>query len=651
MRNPVKQFYEFGPFRLDLERHRLMRDGESVPLPPKAMEALLVLVRNPGKMLERVALMQAVWADTFVEDANLTVAISQLRKALGRNDATEYIETIPRIGYRFVADVRQISEEPAPLIIEKRTMSRTVIEEEVVPDEPPARTNSEAVVVSPAAKTQSVFLGRHASASLIAVAALVALALGAVLYPKGRENKTSIGGPATPLAIRSIAVMPPKALSSEADSASLSLGIADALITRLGAVRRVVVRPTTAMSRYVDNVQDPLAAGRALGVDAVLEGSFQRVNRRVRVTFRLLEVGSGAQLWAGNFDEADADIFTLEDSVSQGVADALALNLTSDEKALLTRRQTQNPEAYALYLKGNYFWNRRGIEVEKGIEYFRKAIDLDPNFAQAYVGLAKVYATSSPHHLEAEALIEKALHLDNTLAEAHATQGFIRMFHHWDWAGAGQALDRAIELDPNSSMAHHWRGVYLSLLGRLDEAKTEMHRALDLDPLSLIIMSDIGQLHYFAREYDQATDYCNRALTLDKEFWTAHVYLTYIYRARGMEQQAFDEILRSRHLNPESGEAKRVMEIFSRSGLKGVYKNDLDRFLKPGGDKGVVPIAMAQIFLDAEDNGRALHWLARSVADREFLLPFINVDPYYDSLRDEPRFKEILQQLNFPPRS
>ncbi|MEP6911706.1 MAG: winged helix-turn-helix domain-containing protein [bacterium] len=653
MRNSIKHFYEFGPFRLDLEKHRLLRAGEAVPLPPKAIEALLVLVRNPGKMLEREALMQAVWSDTFVEDANLTVAISHLRKALGQNGETvEYIETIPRVGYRFVADVRETSEEPVPLIIEKRTLSRTVIEEEVLQDEPQTKTSTEAILGRPsAAEIRPVSLSRNATASLIAVAALFALGLGAVLYFRSGDRKTNVLAGATPLAIRSIAVMPPKPLSPEADNASLSLGIADALITRLGAIRKVVVRPTSSVSKYVDSNQDPVAAGRALGVDAVLDGSFQRVGGRVRVTLRLLEVGSGTQLWAGNFEEADTDLFKLQDSISQQVAEALSPNLSRDEKALLTKRQTQNSEAYAAYLKGNYFWNKRGIEVPKGIEYFRKAIDLDPNFAQAYVGLAKVYATSTPHQVEAEALVEKALQLDNTLSEAHATQGFLRMFHRWDWAGASQALDRAIELDPNSSMAHHWKGVYLSLLGRLDEAKAEMQRALELDPLSLIIMSDIGQLYYFAREYDQAIEYCNRALTLDKEFWTAHVYLTYIYRAKGMEQQAFDEILWTRQRNAEPGEGKRLTEIFSRSGLKGVDKAYLERNLREGENKELPPISIAQLFLNAGDNEQALSRLTRSAAEREFLLPFISVDPYYDPLRAEPRFKEILHQLDLPSRS
>ena len=519
MRNSIKHFYEFGPFRLDAEKHRLMREGQPVPLPPKAMEALLVLARNPSKVLEREALMQAVWADSFVEDANLTVAISQLRKALGQiGETAEYIETIPRVGYRFVADVRDVIAQPAPLIVEKHTRSQTTIEEEVIDDESEKKTDV-IVVRPPFTNRLPLSLSRTGSAVLLSLATLSVLGLGAMILFKSSERRGTIASSAPLVYVKSIAVLPPKALDSEAENASLSLGMADALITRLGSVRKLVVRPTSAVARYVGNNQDPVAAGRALNVEAVLDGSLQRDHGRMRVTLRLISVANGTQLWEGNFDEANADIFKLQDSVSQQVADALSLNLSPSEKALLTKQQTTNPEAYALYLKGNYYWSKRGVESAKSFEYFRKAIELDPNFAPAYVGLATVNATSFLPSPEAEALIDKALQLDNTSAEAHATYGFIRMFHHFDWATAERELDRAIELNPNSVTAHHWKGVYWSLRGRLDEAKAEMHRALDLDPQSLIVTADIGQLHYFAHEYDQAIEYCNRALAMDNSFF------------------------------------------------------------------------------------------------------------------------------------
>jgi DNA-binding winged helix-turn-helix (wHTH) protein/TolB-like protein len=651
MRHQEKHFYDFGPFRFDPQQHRLLRDGNPVALTPKAMDALLVLVQNKGNLLEREALMQAVWADSFVEDANLTVAISNLRKALGQSGETaEYIETIPRVGYRFVADVREVRETLAPLIVEKHTRSQTVIEEEFLED---AGSPLEKVVSQP--RTAGVFslpvvFRRHGVATLLTILTLVGAFLGVVIYLKPGQHSMAAAGNIRMRSIRSLAVLPPKVLSV-GDDHSLSLGMADALITKLAGLRKLTLRPTSSISRYVATNTDSVAVGRSLGVDAVLEGALQREDGRLRLTLQLIDVGSGTEIWAGKFDEADADIFKLQDSVSQQMVDVLSLNLTQDEKAELTKRLTHNPEAYALYLKGNYFWNKRGAEVQKSIDYFRKAIALDPGFVEAYVGLAKVNATTIERSPEAELLVEKALKLDNTCAEAHATLGFIRMFLHWDWEGAGQSLDRALELDPNSSLAHHWKGVYLSLLGRLDEAKAEMHRALELDPVSLIITADIGQLHYFASEYDQAIDYCNRALALDNDFWVARVYLTYIYREKGMEQKTFDELLRSWHVAPETAEAKRLKEIFAQSGLKGLDKDFLERILNSGNASVEKPIGWVQLYLNAGKNDKALQWLSRAAEEREFMLPFINVDPYYDSLREDPQFKEVLRHLAFPPRS
>src|SRR5439155_20154915 len=258
-------------------------------------------------------------------------------------------ETVPRVGYRFVADVREIREEPAPLIVEKLTLSRTVIEEEFVADGPSAHEERD-VSVPRRLVTRPVpaFLHQHATATAVVLIA-VSLALGAIFYL--RANKPTSPGAIT--SIRSVAVLPPRSLSGKAEDAPLSLGVADALITRLGGLRRVVVRPTSAIVRYVDSNQDSVNAGRALGVEAVLEGTLQREGDRVRITLRLLNVANGAQLWAGSFDEATADIFKLQDSISRQVGETLFTDLSPDEKALLVKQQSTNPEAYAICWKCN----------------------------------------------------------------------------------------------------------------------------------------------------------------------------------------------------------------------------------------------------------------------------------------------------------
>jgi DNA-binding winged helix-turn-helix (wHTH) protein/TolB-like protein len=647
MRNIGKDFYEFGQYRFDVVRHRLSRDSRPVPLPPKAAEVLSVLLHNPGRAVEREELLRAVWADNFVEDANLTVAVSQLRKALGQNGGGEYIETVPRFGYRFSAGVREVCEEPPPVVIEKLTLSQTVIEEEFVQDETGPAERAVTRGREPRAQRLTGLLTRRKTVGVLAAAALLAAASASSRYFKGTGRRPGGVAASAHAPIKSIAVLPPKTSGDDAESASLGLGIVDVLSTRLGGVRRLVVRAPNAASRYAGGDQDSLEAGRALGVDAVLEGSLQRERGKVRLTLRLLEVSDAAQLWAGSFDRDDADIFELEDSVSEQLVEALSLNHPDGERiALPSKRPTQNPEAYALYLKGNYFWNKRGREVGKSLAYFRRAIQLDPDFALPYVGLAKAYATAAGREAEAQTLVEKALQLDGELAEAHATSGFIRMFHHWDWAGAGRAFDRALELDPNSVTAHHWKGVYLSLLGRLDEAEAEMRRALELDPLSTVVMADIGQLHYFAHDYDGAAAYCEKALALDGESQLAHGYLKDIYVMRGMEREAIDEWLK------EDGHAVGAKAFqgtggtLAGTGFRNFVRTDLESLLSASdSERAITAPYISRRYMYTGDKEHALRWLKRAYKEHAFILPFVNVDPLYDPLRDDREFMDIVRGM------
>lgn len=642
MSSRINHFYEFGSFRLDSERRRLLRNGDVVNLSPKALEALLVLVRNPGRLLEREELMKAVWAYAFVEDANLTVAISQVRKALGQQTGEEeYIQTVPRVGYRFVADVRETREETPPLVITTHTLSKTVVEEEILTEE------STSLVVSADTLPKSIVssLIRRRSVQALTVAFTLALGFGGAYYLRNDNRMTAAENPT--LSINSIAVLPPQPLNPEAENSALRLGIADALITRLSVLRKVTVRPTSAIARYVGDYDNPVSVGRSLRVDAVLEGSLQRVDGRVRVSLRLLDTKNEMHLWTGKFEEADGNIFKLQDSIAEQVARALSLDLTSDEKGLLTKRQTSNPDAYSSYLKGNYFWSKRGFATEKAYEHFRKAIELDPNFAEAYAGLANLYATQAKW-AEAEMFAQKALELDESLAELHATSAFIKMFRYWDWEGAETALDRAIELNPDSANAHHWKGVYFSLRGRLSEAKAAMHRALQLDPLSLIITADIGQLHYFSHEYDAAIEYCNRALALDSTFEIPRHYLVQIYRTKGMYQESFNERLHllEQHNTPGTKEfVLKLQRTFSRSGMQGLLKFDLKNNLTASLNRQTPALELAEIYLELGYPEEALNWLEKSYEQREFMLAFIKVHPFYDPLRNDPRFQGIVARM------
>ena len=371
-----KHFYEFGPFRVDPQKRLLLGDKGPVALAPKAYELLLALVENQGRVLDKDGLMRRVWPDQIVEEANLTVNISALRKALGESpNEHRFIVTVPGRGYKFVEGVREVGDEAADPNSEERTRSRSVIDGEEERREPEQKSPVEAQTAAPPAAPGP----RRRTPALTAFAVTllgVGLAVTAFyLWTSGRP-KAAAGG----AAVRSIAVLPFRPLSAEGRDELLELGMADTLIFRLSAVRGLVVRPVSAVRKYADLNQDPLAAGREQQVDAVLDSTIQAAGGRVRVTARLVRVADGAVLWADRGEQPSGDLFAVQDAIAERLAGSLAPRLTEEERGRLTKRYTENAEAYQLYLKGRYFTEKRTREgITKGIEYFRQAIEKDPD--------------------------------------------------------------------------------------------------------------------------------------------------------------------------------------------------------------------------------------------------------------------------------
>lgn len=650
MPSAIKHFFEFGPFRLDADMHRLMREGELVHLSPKAIDALLVLVQNPGKLLEREALMQAVWAESFVEDANLTVAISHLRKALGQNGETaEYIETVPRAGYRFVADVREVHEEPAPLIIEKRTLSRTVIEEE---DIHPASATALAAVLPSAEKT-SLTMRKLVSkkqlalaVAVIGLATVVGIALAVRVF---REP----GKPTGPAPVRSMAVLPFRVVGAKGDDAQQGMGLADILITRLSNLRDLKVRPTSAVLAFENREQDSISFGKKLGVDAVLEGTIYRTNDKVRVTARLLRVADGSAIWNGEFEKFLQDELRIQDEIALQVVDVLALNLSGIEKHALTKHYTEDSDAYQIYLKGRYEWNKRSwagtIEAER---LFRNAIEKDPNFALAYVGLADTMATSIERSEETFGVIQQALESDPNLAEAYATLGFLRMFHRWRWQEAESAFKKSIELHPGYAPAHHWYAELLTIQGRHEEAKSEMRRALEINPLSHNSLADLGQIYYFNREYKEAEEYCRKALEIYPDFEFAHNYLFFIYLKTGEHDKAVESKLAADRIHStfehQSSERERLIEAGLDENRKMYRKDGIKKFVEDrtqGIQDGTACSVYATYYAFLGEREKALACLEKAYEARSFLFAFVKADPMFDDLRTEPRYQAILKSM------
>jgi TolB-like protein/DNA-binding winged helix-turn-helix (wHTH) protein len=452
MTNGQKHFYEFGRFRLDPAERQLRRGAEVVPLTPKALDVLLLLVEQGGHALRKEEFLERVWADSHVEEKNLADKISEVRRALEDDPrAPTFIETVQRHGYRFVAEVKEVEEEGAgEMLVRERERARVVYEEE---DESTARALPSAQLGRPRVR-------RRVSTVVIFVLAAAGL-LAFYAFRRGPATATDAG------AVRSLAVLPFKPLAANDRDESLELGMADTLITRLSAVGQLAVRPTSAVRRYTRLEDEAAAAGRELGVDAMLDGSIQKAGDRVRVSVRLVRAGEGRTLWAEQFDERFTDIFSVQDSIARRVVGALSLKLSGEEGARLTKRDTQDTEAYRRYLTGRYFWNKRTPEgFEKAIDYYERAAAADPNYALAHAGLAETYCllpnwTGAPpeeSYRRAERAARRALELDPQLAEAYTALSNVKISLYHDWAGAGEDCKRAIELSPNYATAHQWYG-------------------------------------------------------------------------------------------------------------------------------------------------------------------------------------------------
>ncbi len=645
-------FYDFDSFRLDTRKRLLWRDGESVVLTARATDLLIALIERRGQVVEKDELLQLLWPDTVVEENNLTVNVSALRKALAAGPGERrYIVTVPGRGYRFVAEVAEASIEEAEeteLVIEKRTAARIVIEEQ--PDGP----------VGELAATQHVALPQAALAlqrpnrKSLAISALALTLLGAAaIYFWLARRPTAAESAAT---VKSMAVLPFKPLALDNRDEALELGIADTLITRLSTLRQVIVRPTSAVRRYSDLQQDPLAAGRELQVEAVLEGSIQRAGSQVRVTVRLLRTSDGAPLWAEKFDEQFTNLFAVEDAIAERMARTLALRLSGDEKTRLAKHPTEDTAAYQLYLQGRYSYDKRTeAGLKKAVEYFQQATERDPRYALAYAGLAEAYlqlpaysftTPSAETYLKAKAAAAQALQLDDTLAEGYVALAFLNDRHEWDWAAAERDYRHALELNPNYAAAHHRLGMHLLARGRFDEARAELQRAWQLDPLSPTIGMNLGMCFLFARQYEPAIAQLQKTIELEPRFPWSHEVLGWAYEWKRMDEAALAEYLKSRILADESVESIAAYKAaYQASGLRGYWQKRLALLKQQAAHSYVSPLDLARIAAHLGEQEQALAWLEQAYAERNVDMMTLKVEPFFDGLRAEPRFADLLRRV------
>ncbi|MEK6407925.1 MAG: protein kinase [Acidobacteriota bacterium] len=487
----------------------------------------------------------------------------------------------------------------------------------------------------------------------VAASVLLALGVGAYLLLVHNKGKNRVGG----AAMKSIAVLPFKPVVASNRDESLEMGMADTLITRLSNIKQIIVRPISAVRNYGGLDQDAMAAGREQRVDAVLDGNIQKSGEQIRVTVRLVNIADGQQLWVDKFDEKMTNIFAVQDSISERVAAALAVKLSGEETEFLTKRYTSNTEAYQLYVKGRYLWNKRtGEALRKSIEYFNQAIEKDPNYALAYAGLADAYAVLPGHGRalpeetlpKAKAAAQKALDIDSQLPEAHTTLASLSA-DEWDWAEADRRFKRALELNPNYPTAHQWYGEYLVHVGRLGEALQEFKRALELDPTSLIINSLLGEALYLDRRYDEAIDQLQKTLEMDPNFAVAHTALGLAYEQKSMHNEAKSVFEKAVNL---SGGATNLVALLGvahvKCGNKSEARNVLDKLNKLVIQKRAQPHDLAIIYTGLGNKDRAFEWLEKAYQERSWLILYLKTDPFFDPLRSDPRFKGLLSRAGIP---
>jgi len=430
-------------------------------------------------------------------------------------------------------------------------------------------------------------------------------------------------------AVRSIAVIPFKPLAAEAGDVYLEFGMADALITRLSNLQQITVRPTAAVLKYTGPGHDPLAAGQALKVDAVLDGKVQRSGDRIRVTVQLVRVRDGAPLWAETFDEKFTHIFAVQDSISRQVVQALMLKLTGEEPIRLAKHYTKNTEAYELYLKGRYHLETKGSPEgwKKSVEYFQQAIEKDPGYALAYAGLADSYSMGhfwgAPPAAQKEAVSKargaarKALQMDAQLAEAHISLGQIHFRYDWNWRDAEREFQRALDLNPNHPLAHQHYGAYLTAMGRHDEAIAELKRAQELDPLSLTVNATSAWIFVQARRYDQGIEQYRKTIELDPNFAAAHQYLAGTYESKGMWDEAIAEHIKARSLQGHSAETLAVFRAtYQASGIRGIWRKELALALEQARRQYDPSDRIPKYYTMLGEKDAAFEWLEKAYADR-----------------------------------
>jgi DNA-binding winged helix-turn-helix (wHTH) protein/tetratricopeptide (TPR) repeat protein/TolB-like protein len=635
MNGGENQSYRFKSFLLKSAERQLLRDGETVALTPKVFDTLVYLVKRAGHLVEKQELMDSVWRDSFVEEGNLARSIYELRRALGQDkNGNKFIETIPTKGYRFVAEVTAEDETPPPAMA-NGNISTT----DAWPDQ---REISKAEVVP---TTENHFAKRVVFLGL--AGSIVASFIFFLAFAWNPERPAVAGGPV------SIAVLPVRPVDTGNRDQIYEIGIADSLIVLLGR-QGMSVRPLSAVRGYLDVEQDVLAAGKEQKVDFVLASTYRLANGRVRVSSQLMNVRTGSIEDSFSFDEGNAEVLAASDAIASQIGRRLLAKLNVGSDGPKAKKGTTNSEAYRLYLQGINLVNRRtGEDHVRAVEYFEKALALDPNYALAHfglgyarVGIALPGGDKLEERQKARASAQKALALDPDLAEAYALLAEIVTIDDWNHTEAEKLFQRALELDPKSSHANRHYSFHLSQNGRFDEALHHIKTVIDLDPNSGFDQRNLGMILYLARRYDEAIVQLEGVKEMFPEQQQTPGWLMYAYAEKGDYQKVFDNFL----LTPQGKNADAATKAswhraFSESGWPGVQRLRLEAALRAERPE-LQATVLAGMAASLGQTDVAIAQLKRACDTRLWSVVLMKVHPALDPLRSDPRFQELLRRVN-----
>ncbi|HEY0459158.1 MAG TPA: winged helix-turn-helix domain-containing protein [Pyrinomonadaceae bacterium] len=609
-----KKTYEFSDFRLDPDGKRLLRRGQTVSLQPKVFDMLVFFVERRGALISHDDLMKAVWKDTFVEESNLRFCIHALRKALGKTaDGRDFVETIPKRGYRFTAEVAEESLQSLP---EKAA-------------EIPAIETPPKVVEKPRFAERKLLIG-------ITAFLLICLLVLAFAWRQSQlqtEKKSS--------ETKQLAVLPFEALTTL--DGDFQTRLADAMIANLSKIKSLRVLPIASVRRFAGQQFDPLTVGKELQTDSVLSGSYRDEEGNVRVTVFFQRVENGETLWTETFTTRGKTDSGLEKAIAIRVARLFSLKFAPVEDEALPPDENLNAEAVQNYLAGRKIWQTRELgRRDEMIKHFEKTIELAPAWSLGYSGLAEALLSEDNYSADSakiEQLTRRALELDDADARAHTAQAQIYFRKYWDWQAAEKSFKKAFELNPNYAHAHHEYGIFLGLERRFVEAEQEIKKAIEAEPFSPFYYASLCELYYYDHRFEEALEQCDYAVNLETDFWRARKNLFQIYVRKKMYPEMSEMVLGK--LSDAEKDAHPLTKAVAAKDLRPFWQNLIDETLNSENSESNA-FALSNFYLQIGDKEKAFAYLETAFKQHDDYFPTINADPAFDSIRKEKRFVELL---------